>query len=99
MLIREGPIIGSFITESHLGWRWTAWLVLILAGAVGIPAFIFVPETYRPVLKARAARKQGLQAAQKNPFEGFVSKYLSRPLLMLIHEPMVCQAQFSNTFC
>lgn len=86
-----GPVVGSFITQSYLGWRWTAWLVLIMAGAVGIPAFIFVPETFGPVLKERAARKQGLRVGvQRKPFDEFVRKYLSRPMMMLLHEPMVC---------
>lgn len=86
-----GPIVGAFITESELGWRWTAWLILIIAGAVGIPAVILVPETYAPVLKERAAKKAGTGSyAKKNPFDGFVRKYLSRPILMLLHEPMVC---------
>lgn len=84
-----GPVIGSLITESHLGWRWTSWLILIMAGAIGIPAVIIVPETYAPVLKERAAKKQGLNVERKNPFEGFLRKYLSRPMMMLLHEPMV----------
>lgn len=65
------------MTESHLGWRWTAWLILILSAAVGIPAFVFVPETYAPVLKERAARRAGREVTRKNPFHGFVSKYLA----------------------
>ncbi|KAK5100352.1 hypothetical protein LTS08_005101 [Lithohypha guttulata] len=84
-----GPILGSFVTESHLGWRWTAWLVLILATAVGIPAFILVPETYGPVLKERAARKQGLSVTKSNPFQNFIRKYLSKPMVMLLHEPVL----------
>lgn len=91
-----GPLVGSFITESHLGWRWTAWLILIMTGAIGIPAVILVPETYAPVLKERAARKRGLEVEKKNPFDGFIRKYLSRPLLMLLHEPMV---RTSTPFC
>jgi len=83
-------VVGSFVTESHLGWRWTAWLILILATVVGIPAVIFVPETYGPVLKERAAKKQGLRSGeQPSLFDGFMKKYLSRPMLMLLHEPMV----------
>lgn len=85
-----GPLVGSFITESHLGWRWTAWLVLIMVGAIGIPSVILVPETYVPVLKDRAARMMRVEMERKNPFEGFVRKYLTRPILMLVQEPMVC---------
>lgn len=86
-----GPVVGSFITESHLGWRWTAWLILILAAVFGIPSFFIVPETYAPVLKERAARKLDPDASVKtNPFDGFMRKYLSKPMMMLLKEPMVC---------
>lgn len=54
-----GPIIGSLFTESHLGWRWTAWSTLIVAVLVGLPAFFIVPETYMPVLRMRVAEKRG----------------------------------------
>lgn len=84
-----GPIIGSFITESHLGWRWTAWIILILAAAVGIPSFILVPETYAPVLKHRTAKNKGIEVQEGVAFKGFVTKYLSRPMMMLAYEPMV----------
>ncbi|KAM0135024.1 hypothetical protein ACHAQE_006646 [Botrytis cinerea] len=30
-----GPIGGNFITQSHLGWRWTAWITMILAAGFG----------------------------------------------------------------
>lgn len=74
-----GPIAGTLITESHLGWRWTAWLTLILAGVVGPPAFFLVPETYAPVLKKET----------KPSFQVFVRTYLVRPALMLKSEIMV----------
>lgn len=96
-----GPVIGAFVTESHLGWRWTAWLVLILVGAIGIPAVIVIPETYAPVLKERAAKKAGrdVEVRQKASLNDFVRKYLTRPILMLIEEPVVCTfiLQFSLT--
>lgn len=86
----SGPIVGSFVTESHLGWRWTAWLILIMAGFFGPLAFFIVPETYGPVLKERAMRKEGTDATvRRNPFDGFVTKYLSRPMQMLLSEGMV----------
>ena len=35
-----GPIVGSFITESYLGWRWTAWLTLIMSAVFGGAAWM-----------------------------------------------------------
>lgn len=50
-----GPIIGGFIYE-YLGWRWTNWIVLILAG-VAVVLMLTVAETYEPtILRRRAAR-------------------------------------------
>ncbi|KAF2500622.1 MFS general substrate transporter [Lophium mytilinum] len=95
-----GPIIGSFITESSLGWRWTAWITLIMAGLFGIPAFLLVPETYAPVLREKAAKKlqkRHIEAGtvelgsdlKKKPFDGFIRKFLSKPVKMLVTEPML----------
>lgn len=90
-----GPIVGAFTTQSHLGWRWTAWLTLILAACVGIPAYFLVPETYGPVLRERAAKrshKSGLRVEPERDsptMDIFVRLYLVKPALMLIHEPLV----------
>ena len=75
-----GPVIGTFVTESHLGWRWTAWITLIMAGVFGPLAFMFVPETYAPVLK-----KQN----PKYTFDDFVRKFFFKPMLMLGSELML----------
>lgn len=51
-----GPIIGGFLTQSYLGWRWTAWITMIIAGLFGVIGLIFVPETYAgTLLTAKAA--------------------------------------------
>lgn len=89
-----GPIVGAYITESALGWRWTAWITLIMAGVFGIPAFLVVPETYGPVLRERTERKRQKShspviARDRNPFAGFLQKFLRKPLHMLFTEPMV----------
>ncbi|KAF2257723.1 MFS general substrate transporter [Lojkania enalia] len=41
-----GPIAGGFITESHLGWRWTSWITLIMAGFLGSIGYLIIPETF-----------------------------------------------------
>ncbi len=94
-----GPIFGSLLTESSLGWHWTAWLTLIMGAGAGIPAFLFVPETYGPVLQARANRKARLandggfpheDGNEQSPtFQIFVRKYMVKPIKMLCFEPMV----------
>ena len=79
-----GPIAGSYITESSLGWRWTAWITLILAAVVGIPSWFLVPETYAPVLRRRAAGE-----ATKFDIGIFVRKFVVKPAQMLGSEVMV----------
>ena len=75
-----GPIIGSFVVaDKSLGWRWTAWLTLIISAVCGPTAFFFVPETFGPVL-----RKE-----KKPSFNAFVRTFLVRPILMLKSEVMV----------
>ncbi|KAJ5537147.1 hypothetical protein N7513_010333 [Penicillium frequentans] len=94
-----GPIIGGFITDSYLGWRWTAWITLIPSAFFGLLALFIVPETYGPkLLQDRAAR---LRRETKNwalhsfldehrPTWGDIAnKYLLRPFQMLVLEPIL----------
>jgi len=94
-----GPVFGSLVTENpSLGWHWTAWLTLIIGGVVGVVAFVFVPETYGPVLKLRAETKarnltrtpSQISSGKRSPsFQEFVGKYMVKPVLMLCYEPML----------
>lgn len=88
-----GPIFGALLTESHLGWEWTAWLTLIMASVVGPLAYIIVPETYAPTLIERAAKKHNrnitLPGSQTKPKQSFVRTFLVKPIIMLFYEPMV----------
>lgn len=94
-----GPIFGSLITQSSLGWHWTGWVCLILGVVVGVPAFIFVPETYGPILQQRANKKLKLdrgssalteQTAKQAPaFAEFVHRYMFKPAIMFCVEPML----------
>ncbi|KAJ5760605.1 hypothetical protein N7520_007761 [Penicillium odoratum] len=94
-----GPIVGGFITDSYLGWRWTAWITLIASAAFGVVGLFVVPETYAPkLLQERAAR---LRQETKNwalhsfldehrpTWKDIVNKYLLRPFQMLILEPIL----------
>ena len=93
------PIIGGFLTDSYLGWRWTAWITLIASGFFGLIALFIIPETYAPkLLQDRAAR---LRVQTKNwayhsfldehkpTWNDIVAKYLLRPIQMLILEPIL----------
>ncbi|OAP59323.1 hypothetical protein AYL99_06621 [Fonsecaea erecta] len=94
-----GPIFGALITESSLGWHWTGWISLILGVVVGVPAFLFVPETYGPILQQRANKKLHLargpsaladqNVKQPPAFSEFVHRYMFKPAVMFCVEPML----------
>lgn len=91
-----GPLIGGFIFE-YMGWRWTNWIVLILAGgAFGM--MLTVKETYTPtILKRKAAqmRKESGDSQWWCQYDNQVStsqvvkKNLSRPFVLFFTEPIV----------
>ncbi|KIM92881.1 hypothetical protein OIDMADRAFT_46487 [Oidiodendron maius Zn] len=92
-----GPIVGGFVTQD-LGWRWTFYLILMLAGTVSIFSFILMRETCSPViLKAKAARLRketgipNLRAAgdKQIPVTQLVAHALKRPVKFLVKSPIV----------
>lgn len=94
-----GPIVGGFLTMSYLGWRWTAWITLIMAALFGSLALVFSAESYAPVLLQRraaqrrfATRNWAIHAPMdENPVElhDIIHKYLFRPWKMLFMEPIL----------
>lgn len=94
-----GPIVGGFIVDSKLGWRWTAWITLFGASAFGIVALLFVPETYGPYLLQRRATRLRREtrnwayhaALDENPptLRDVFFKYFLRPCEMLVKEPIL----------
>jgi DHA1 family multidrug resistance protein-like MFS transporter len=94
-----GPIAGGFITESHLGWRWTSWITLIMAGFLGTCGFFVIPETSAArILQLRAAKlrketgnTQYYSKADQNKLtlNNVVNVYLLRPFIMFSQEPIL----------
>ena len=94
-----GPIVGGFITESYLGWRWTSWITLIMAAFFGIIALFAVPETSQPkILQARAKNlryQTGNWALHAKADEArldsrtILTVYLLRPFVMFAQEPIL----------
>jgi len=94
-----GPIVGGFIVQSHLGWRWTEYITAIMGFSFGIIGFLCVPETFAPILLSRRAAK--IRFATKNwaihakideqqiDFKSIAEKYLLRPFAMLLKEPIL----------
>jgi MFS family permease len=94
-----GPIMGGFITQSHLGWRWTAWITLIMAALFGCIGLAVIPETSAArILQIKAKR---LRYETKNwalhakadesriDFDTITHIYLVRPFVMFVQEPIL----------
>lgn len=94
-----GPIMGGFITQSHLGWRWTAWITLIMASLFGTMGLFIVPESsHSKILQNRA---KNLRFETKNwaihskadenqvDFRSILRTYGLRPFIMLVKEPIL----------
>jgi MFS family permease len=90
-----GPIIGGFVTQ-YLGWRWAAWLSLILSG-VALAFSCIMKETYAPALlrkKAAAIRKETDDSRwwsrydHRVAFAQVLKTNLSRPFVMMVLEPI-----------
>ncbi|GAB7354570.1 hypothetical protein MBLNU459_g5021t1 [Dothideomycetes sp. NU459] len=102
-----GPVIGSAIT-APLGWRWTEYIQAIWTFAILILCVLCLPESYSPVLlkiKAQKLRKDTGDDRYFHPHEhtkiepkSIITKHFSRPLMMLVAEPVVtaiaCYASF-----
>ncbi|KAF7864362.1 hypothetical protein EAF04_006496 [Stromatinia cepivora] len=94
------PIISGFISPA-LGWRWTFWIVLIVAGASWIP-LVFLPETYGPVLLLKRAKKLRKETGnpeifapielEKQDLKQMITVTLTRPVRMLFFELIVLAA-------
>lgn len=95
----SAPFIGGFISTSVLEWRWTLYISAFMAFASGSLFLFSLKETYAPVLlvsKAAAMRKQtlnwGIHAKQDEldiDFGELLRKYFTRPLQMLVTEPII----------
>ncbi|RAQ56976.1 MFS multidrug transporter [Aspergillus flavus] len=97
-----GPIVGGFVVDSYLGWRWTAWLTLIRGVYFWVLGMVFVPGTHAPTLlrwfQARECSSDArdelgrananLEVSHMN-WREFTTKYLARPLVMLASEPIL----------
>ncbi|KAJ6144424.1 hypothetical protein N7470_008319 [Penicillium chermesinum] len=102
------PFIGGFITASYLGWRWTLYLPAVLSLANGAISLFILEETYPPCLlvtKAALLRKQtgnwGIHAKQEKieiEFLWLLEKYFTRPLKMLITEPIILLVSLYMSF-
>lgn len=93
------PFVGGFIVTSSLGWRWTMYITSIMGWVAFILDFLFLKETYPPVIlieKAAELRRRtknwGIHAKQEEievDFKELLQKNFTRPMRLLFLEPIV----------
>ena len=93
------PIVGAFITQSYLGWRWTEYITGIMGALALILDLFLLEETYtKTILQKRAAniRKETgnfaihhVSEEEVITFKDLVEKHLLLPLKLLFLEPIV----------
>lgn len=103
-----GPFIGGFTVESYLGWRWDAYWTLIMGAVSFILIFFLLPETYPPIVlvdKAAELRRRtknwGIHAKQEEvevDIHELVTKNFSRPIRLLVTEPVLFLVSFYMSF-
>ena len=84
------PIVGGFIVQSYLGWRWTSWITLIMGAFFGLLGLVFVPESDHGTLLRRRASKRRYETKNwairskaeesQTDLRAIVMNYLLRPI-------------------
>lgn len=102
------PFIGGFIVTSYLGWRWTSWVPGFMGFSALFLNVFFLQESYPPkvlVGKAQELRRRtknwGIHAKQEEvevDFRELVTKNFSRPIRLLISEPIVLLVSLYMSF-
>ena len=104
-----GPIIGAFATKNpHLGWRWTSYISAFISCLALAMTVLLLPETSHQVIlsyKAEKLRRRtgnwGIQSAQEEislSMKEIVQKNISRPIVMLLTEPILFLITLYNSF-
>ncbi|KAK9237823.1 major facilitator superfamily domain-containing protein [Lipomyces kononenkoae] len=102
------PIIGGFIVNSYLGWRWSEYITMIWGFFAFSLIVFFVEETYAPVVLVRKAAKLrratgnwGIHARLEQTeldYKGLIERNFSRPVKMLFTEPIMFLVTIYSAF-
>ncbi|KAI0831039.1 major facilitator superfamily domain-containing protein, partial [Trametes gibbosa] len=96
-----GPIVGGWISETRLGWRFAFWIMFIVSAMNALACIFITPETFGPVLLRRRAKRLSKASSGKL---AYISKFdvgrsqslkhilqrdMGRPFYFLSTEPIV----------
>ncbi|KAL6703841.1 Cercosporin MFS transporter ctb4 [Coniothyrium glycines] len=94
-----GPILGSRIVASSLGWRWIEYLTAIVSLGIAIVTYPILTETYGPVLLARRAKRmrsmtqnwayRAKSEERSLTTRDILEQALAKPAKMLFLEPIL----------
>ncbi|CAI6099810.1 unnamed protein product [Clonostachys chloroleuca] len=92
-----GPIAGGYLTQAK-DWRWTFWVVAMLAGVITIIGVVFMRETYAYTILEKKTKKLRAETGNEKlrsaadtgvtPQELF-STSIIRPTKMLLFSPII----------
>ena len=104
-----GPFIGGFILmNKHMGWRYTVYIPGLMGALATGLNLVFLKESYPPVVlvsKAAELRRRtknwGIHAKQEEvevDFRELITKNFSRPIRLLVTEPVVLLVSIYMSF-
>ena len=102
MLYNTGPVAGGYLSEAK-GWRWVFWVLAIVSGALTVSMFMFMKESYAPLILQRKAdrlRKETgnmqLHTEPSSSVEGadHLKRGLMRPSKIFFKSPLVITFAF-----
>lgn len=102
------PVVGGFISESYLGWRWTMYITGIMSALGVVLAAFLYKESYHPLLltgRAKELRERtgnwGIYSSQEVmelDINAIISQNLVRPIKMLFTEPILLLITIYTSF-
>jgi MFS family permease len=96
-----GPLIGGYTMQTHQDWRWIQWVMIMIAGPIGLAA-LPARETSKKIILAERAKVRGEPGPQKPPLKVMMKQLLVvtliRPLKMLVAEPIVASWALYHSF-
>ncbi|KAH9901139.1 MFS general substrate transporter [Cubamyces lactineus] len=96
-----GPIVGGWISETRLGWRFSFWIMFIVAALNALACIIITPETFGPVLLRKRARRlmkasggklvyiSKFDVGRSQSISHVLRRDMGRPFYFLATEPIV----------
>jgi MFS family permease len=96
-----GPLIGGYTMQIHQDWRWIQWVMLMIAGPVGVAA-LPARETSKKIILSKRAKARGEPGPPQPPLMPMLKQLLVvtlvRPLHMLVAEPIVTAWALYHSF-